>query len=155
MEIKLPTFFKKMSSLNLSSCCFLCHQNIESSVSSQADPPNSSNARKCHRFLVLVSRYLHLNTDFVDVGMTLNMKVKEGCDDWRLCEDCFPELDAFCDLYDLLQHLHMEINRKLGGISEIIRRSAMGNQDGITINFFQTQTIMPEDFKISLLKQGK
>lgn len=123
-----------------------------SSERSQVD--HSNNDRKCHRFLVLISRYLNLNTDFLDVGKTLNTNLKEGrhdSDNWQLCEDCFPELDAFCDMYDLLQHLHLEMNKKLESISENMRRGAMRNRQGIANSY---QTTMPEDFKIAILKQG-
>lgn len=95
-------------------------------------------------------------------------KVKMRCkmpaaDQNKLCRNCLPLLQGFCQMYDLWCKLQLGMNQRLQKIAPLIRRSSSKSPDikselGLSYSKSRALKVSPEapnDFKIKLLMEGK
>lgn len=145
-----------MSDLEISAYnCSLCCKAIATETAFSRDIPNSS-GDMCHKFLILLSRYLNLNVGLFNLKQTMGTSAvqKDLIDKLRLCKDCYQVADSFCDMYDLLQQLHLEINRNVEKIAEVI--STGGNPgEGQMVQYDSRRIMSFMDFKMAVTKGGK
>lgn len=102
--------------------CLICYRSPTTFDSTYSqNNPESSETRK--RFFILASRYLNFTCEYVKPDKTLIRSGDVRVDEQTFCSNCYPLMESFCDMYDLVQLLQLELKWKLQQIEMIIRAS--------------------------------
>lgn len=118
--------------------CIICYENYTMQLSNDeipvtgddSDPPDVQNppwdektkTEICQRFGVVVSRFLELSPIFFRPEKTLQTKqVTNVIQGIGVCDGCLPDLDSFCQMYDLSQQVRLKMDRSLDKLEKIVR----------------------------------
>lgn len=111
------------------------------------------------RFFTLASRYLSFtypsgwfNPEKALYEKCRESKLKESGN--KVCKDCFQSLDSFCDMYELHEHLQLELNRSLEKMADVIRAVPTVTNLELANNIGEVDFELQE-FKEAFVKQGK
>lgn len=158
--------------------CFICSKEITAASSNKLDDLQTNSESKseicgggeiCSKFFVLASRYLDFtftNHEFMKPWKTLNMTWKENNNSKgvQACENCVITMDSYCDMYELLQHLQLELHQCLEKIADTIWKSvcvdiqeqnADANVANPSSNRVSVTTEYLQDFKKAFANQSK
>lgn len=107
--------------------CLICYKEGNPSSTENSSIINSIQAHKLanrnaevsRRFGTLASRYLNLDPYHFLPDKTLRSKLIVNYD--RVCEDCFPQLESFCEIYEQWEFLEMQLTWRLKEVAEIMK----------------------------------
>lgn len=145
--------------------CFFCCKEVASPGSGlqidtiqDGSESSASNDEFFIRFFTLASRYFDFSyaVGWIQPEKALYKNYRESTlkFDKKVCKDCFQILDAFCDMYEMYQHLQLELNRSLEKIAVVI--SAVPSV--INPDISNNQAVVASDlqeFKKAFVKQGR
>lgn len=111
------------ASSNHSLNCSICLKTV---ISDELSRLSGQDKKECHKFFVLVSRYLNFKSGSFKPEETLKYRRTpiNGEDvDVVVCERCITALESFTQMYDLWFTLQIEMDRILEEIKGSIRKS--------------------------------
>lgn len=149
-----------MTNLTHANCFLCCKEIFDTLPLTSSTPVNSDNLTDfnykhyvtCHRFFILSSRYLNISVDHFNPSKTLdttNAHKTGNYEGKKVCHECFKRIDSFCDMYELLEHLKLEINQSLETIAGILQKNVSNAGSKKTIRDDEMQ-----DFKDVFIRQG-